>query len=156
MIETILQFTGNGFLPSGTKDLDTMKEHLKVNQLVRGKLYRVSKALEPSVKQNNLLHACFDVVADNAPLQRFNTKNKVKFACKVALDYRYQDRIAVAADGTVMFEYRSFGFDDLKDMERLNVFQRGFEFCAEVLGITVEELAAEAKSRMKRHGMPKK
>ena len=51
-------------------------------------------------------------------------------------------------DGGVQFEYRSFAHDKLKGRERDEVIQKAFEWCAETLGVTVEELVAEAKSRM--------
>lgn len=134
--------------PSSDTDMETIKSAYKENQLIRCKTYAVSKGREPSVIQNNLLHSCFKLVADNHP--QFQTLAQVKFRVKVLLDYRHEDRIAVRPDGTIQFEYRSFGFKDLRNMERLNIFERAFELLADMLGITVDELIAEAKSRMLR------
>ena len=150
MKDTICQYTGALLTPYSESDAEALASEFKRNQLVRCKVTRVSKSMEPSVEQNNLLHACFALVAENATTPALDTKEKAKFACKVALDFRYHDRVAVRPDGTVVFEYRSFSFDALQDMERLNVFQRAFEWCADHIGVTIEELIRESKSRMQR------
>jgi hypothetical protein len=111
---------------------DDMADEFRLNQPVRCKVTRISKSLEPSVAQNGLLHACIKLVADNARDKRLNTPAKVKFACKVALDFRHQDRVAVRPDGEIVFEYRSFSFAELRNMERLNVFERAFEWLANI------------------------
>ncbi|MGD9157199.1 MAG: hypothetical protein PVG39_02210 [Desulfobacteraceae bacterium] len=146
MEETIAQFNGKSMDPSSPEDLEKWSGAYKRNQFVKCRTYAINKVLEPSVVQNNTLHACMQLVADNHP--QLNTLAKVKFSVKVELDFRHHDQIAVRPDGTVQFSYRSFGFADLKDMERLNIFQRAFEYLASLLGITVEQLIAEAKSRM--------
>ena len=147
MIEIIAQNRNGIPYPASDTDKEAIAEHYKQNQLMRLKTYKISKDLEPSVEQNNLFHACMGVVADNHP--QMNTKEQVKFRLKVALNFIHEDRIAVRPDGMVQFEYRSFSFTELRNMERLNIFERGFETMAAWLGITVEELVAEAKSRMR-------
>lgn len=149
MKEIITQIKNGIPYPSSDEDLDTIAGEYKNNQLVRCQTYAVSKAMEPSVRQNNLLHACFELVADNSPDPKLKTKAGVKFATKVALDYRHEDRIAVRPDGTIQFEYRSFSFKELKNMERLNIFDRAFDFLADIMGITVEQLITEAQKRMR-------
>lgn len=150
MEELITQFTGKHLAPSSIEDLETLKESYKINQLVRIKTYSIGAKKEPSVIQNNLLHACFALMADNSDNQQLNTKEKVKFACKVALDFRKENLAAVRPDGTIVFEYRSFSFDELPHMERCKIFDRAYEWMAGLMGITVEELISEAQSRMQR------
>ena len=150
MKELITQFTGQILEPQSPEDLKTLQGEYKRNQLVRIKTYAIGAQWEPSLEQSNLMHACFKLVADSTDNPRLQTKEQVKFACKVALHFVYEDRIAVQPNGMITFEYRSFGFKELKRMERLNIVQRAFEWMADILGITVDELVAEAKSRMKR------
>ena len=146
MQELICQIRNKALHPSGPEDQDSLDSAYYPNQLVRCKTYAISKVIEPSVIQNNLLHACMKLVADNS--KKNKTLAQVKFDVKVALHFVYEDRIAVRPDGTVQFEYRSFCFAELKNMERLNIFERAFDYLAAVLGITVEKLVEEAKKRM--------
>ena len=150
MKEIIAQLKNGCLWPSSFADQETLQEDYKPNQLIRCQTYAVSKGMEPSVIQNNTLHACFALVAENHP--QLKTKEQVKFRVKVALHFVHEDRVAVRKDGTVQFEYRSFSFKELKNMERLRIFDRAFEYCADLLGISVEELIREAKARMKRPG----
>ena len=158
MKEVICQFK-KILHPHSENDLELLEKEFKFNQLVRCKVYKIKPVLEPSVIQNNLLHACFTLVGDNSEDPALNSAAKAKFACKVALDFRHQDRIAVRPDGTVVFEYRSFSFQNLEDMERLKIIERAFEWCADVLGLTVDQLIEEAQKRMlskgRKHGAEK-
>jgi hypothetical protein len=150
MEETIAQFNGKSMDPSSPEDLEKWTNAYKRNQLVKCRTYAINKVLEPSLIQNNLLHACMQLVADNHP--QLNTLAKVKFNVKVELNFVHEDRIAVRKDGTVQFEYRSFNFEELKNMERLRIFERAFDHLADLLGIEVKELIAQAKAKMeKRH-----
>lgn len=150
MKEIITQYKSGCLRPSSFSDHEVLSENYKENQLVRCQTYAVSKGMEPSVDQNNTLHACFQLVADNHP--KLKTKEQVKFHIKVALHFVHEDLVAVRKDGTVQFSYRSFSFKELKNMERLRIFDRSFELCADLLGISVEELIKEAKARMQRRG----
>ncbi len=150
MNEVVCQYLNGALVPYGDDDRAALKDNYKANQHVRCRITRIGTALVPSVEQNGLMHACFTLAADNTERQDLNTMEKVKFACKVYLDYRHLDRVAVRPDGTVVFEYRSFAFKELKNMERLNIFQRAFEWLSWISGNTVEELVNEAKGRMQR------
>ena len=150
MKEIIAQYRSGILYPSSFEDSETLSANYRQNQLVKCKTYHVTKEMEPSVIQNNLMHACFKLVADNHP--QLKTKEQVKFNVKVALHFVHEDRVAVRRDGTVQFEYRSFSFKELRNMERLRVFDRAFEYCADLLGIAVEELVREAKAQMGRRG----
>jgi hypothetical protein len=145
MKELITQYTGKGF---NIRDeyLETASNEYKINELVKVKTFHVGAKKEPSVEQNGLMHACFKLVADNT--ERFQNLEQVKFAFKVDIHFVHEDRVHVDKKGMVHFEYRSFGFAELGHMERCNVFERGFDWCASVLSITKEQLIKEAKSRM--------
>jgi len=136
--------------PQSEEDAELLASEFKVNQPVRVKVYKIKPVIEPSIAQNNLMHSCFQLVADNNDDPKLQTKAQVKFATKVALDFRHQDRVAIRPDGMVVFEYRSFSFKNLLDMERLNVFQRAFEFLAGIIGTDVDTMIDEAKQRMQR------
>lgn len=148
MQDTISQYRNGALHPYSESDHVALSDNYKEYQLVRTKTYAVTKGMEPSIIQNNLMHKCFEVVAENHP--QLSTKEQVKFNTKVALHFVHEDRVAVRKDGTVQFEYRSFSFRELKNMERLRVFERAFQHLADLLGITVPELIHEAKLRMGR------
>jgi hypothetical protein len=90
-----------------------------------------------------------DVLAENSRESNIYDIETAKYACKVGIHFIDPRFIAVSPNGTVQFRYRSFSFDSLKGKERLQVVDRALEFIADKLGITVDELVAEAKSRMK-------
>jgi len=148
MKEVICQWKGALF-PSSSEDEAELKAEYKMNQLVKVKTYSVGAQKEPSVIENNLMHACFQLVADNSEDPRLNTKGKVKFACKVNLHFVVEDLVVVKKDGSVVFQYDSFEFKNFTKMKKHRVYERAFEWMAGVLGITVEELVTEAKARMK-------
>lgn len=147
MQEIISQIRNGIPYPSSDEDRQVLLDNFKPNQLVRCKLYSVTKTMEPSVIANNLLHACINLVADNHP--KYTTPDMVKFQVKVGIHYVDEKMVAVRPDGTVQFYYRSFGFKELKNMERLLVFDRAFDYLAGMIGITVDELIREAKGKMK-------
>jgi hypothetical protein len=146
MIDIFCQIKNFCLIPNGPEDADKVAEEYTANQLVRCKVTLVSKALEPSIEQNNLLHKCFELVADNSA--EFESKDAAKFRCKVGIDYRHKDRVAVTPGGKVVCEYRSFSFGSLHGKERLTVVDQAFEWCAADIGLTVEEMVEEAKNRM--------
>lgn len=151
MKEIICQVNNGVLTPHAPEDMETLKLNYKQFQLLRVKTYEIGAKKERSVTQLGLLHACFKLVADNAPTPQLNTPEKVKFACKVHTDFRDPEIVFVRLDGTVQFKYRSFAFAELDHMEACNVIERCFEYMAELLKISKEELIKEAKSRMLKH-----
>lgn len=149
-IDIFCQIKNLCLIPNGPDDAEKVHGGYNNNQLVRCKVTLVSDALLPSIEQNNTLHACIELVADNSDDKNMQTKEAAKFACKVGIDFRYMDRVAVTPGGKVVAEYRSFGFGSLHGKERLKVMDQAFEWCADQLGITVDEMVEEAKSRMRR------
>jgi hypothetical protein len=150
MIDILFQLVNGKLVPQSQEDSELLLGDFKANEMLRGKLTHVGAQKARSVPALNTLMACLQLLADNTDDPQYNSKLKAKFACKVAIDYRYEDRVAIRPDGLVVFEYRSFGFDSLGHMESLNVFERSFKWIAGIMGITVEELIAEAQSRMQR------
>lgn len=150
MPDVLFQYSRNGLMPVSLEDAESLSNEFKNNQIVRGKIHGISAKKARSVPALNLLMACFAEVALNSPDPKFDTKEKAKFGCKVALDYRYMDRVGYRPDGVVVFEYRSFGFDSLGHMESCNVFNRAYSWMADILGCSVEELVEAAKEKMRR------
>ena len=153
MKEGFAQFQKEGLIFMSSDDHDTMSEGFKYNQPVRYKAYRVGKKMEPSLEQHGTLFACFALVLENNDKPYMQTKEGVKEACKIGIDFRDPGFVMVRPDGGVQFRYRSFSFRDLPaGRERDQVMQRAFEWAAGMLGISVKEMVAEAKSRMKKKG----
>ena len=150
MKDIVCQYRQGVLYPFSADGQDDLAAEYKANQLVRCKTTRVSKVLEPSVVQLGLLMACFSLVVENSRGPATSTKDRAKLACKVDIDYLDYSMMIVKPDGRVIVPPKSFSFQELQDMERLNVMQRAFDWCAEQLEITVDEMVAEAKLRMRR------
>ena len=150
MKEIILQITPKGIMPHSEEDWDVLRGEYSTNELIRCKTTRVSKVKVASIKQGNTLHACFKLLAESKGLPNMQTKEQVKFACKVGIHFIDQNKIGVRPDGVVVFEYRSFAHDKLFGKERLIVIDQAFEWLADKAEVTVDELVAEAQNRMQR------
>ena len=149
MKEGYAQFKKEGLIFMSADDHDTMSEAFKYNQPVHYKAYKVGKGMEPSLEQNGLLFACFKLVLKNNDKPHMQTMEGVKEACKVGIDFRDPGFVMVRPDGGIQFRYRSFSFKDLPaGRERDRVMQKAFEWSADELGLTIEAMVKEAKSRM--------
>lgn len=148
MKEAICQFDGRAMVPVSPEDLEALGQEFKRNQLTTGRFTKIGKGMEPSIIQGNLLHACFSLVTDSSSNPQHRTKKATKMACKIGIDFRDPSLVFVRPDGMVQFSYRSFSHKALQGIEREEVIQKAFNWCAEALGITVDELIAEAKKRM--------
>lgn len=153
MKEITAQFNNIALFPYSEEDLEQIRSEYKANQLVTCRITRISKDLEPSIEQSNLLHACFKLVSENSDSPQHRTPAMVKLACKIGIDFRDSSVVFVRPDGGVQLEYRSFAFKKLRGKERDVVIEKAFNWCADQLGISVEEMVAEAKSRMFRRGI---
>ena len=149
-IDIICQIKGVIPIPNGPDDADQVHGEYLENELVRCKMTRVGDALKPSIDQNNLLHACLALVPEGP--NQIATAESAKFACKMAIGFVHRDRVAFTKKGEPIFEARSFAFGSLHGKERPKVMRDAFLWCADAIGLTVEEMVAEAKSRMKRNG----
>ena len=137
-------------MPHSEEDWDVLQGEYATYELIRCKTYHVSRVKVASIIQGNLLHACFKLVAESKGLPNMQTKEQVKFACKVGIHFIDQNKIGVRPDGVVVFEYRSFAHDKLFGKERLIVIDQAFEWLADKAEVTVDELVAEAQARMQR------
>jgi hypothetical protein len=146
--EIYTQFLREG-LPLTIEAHDTLSESFKYNQWMKLKCYRVGKGMEPSLEQHGLLFACFKLVLENNDKPHMQTKEGVKEACKVGIDFRDPGFVMVRPDGGVQLRYRSFSFKELPaGRERDEVMEKAFNWCADELGLEVDEMVAEAKSKM--------
>lgn len=140
---------GQGYFVPHDQETQDWFKGLPALEIVRGSLTPTTPEQKASVEQNNLLHKVFELIADNSDDKTLDNQDKVKFACKVGIDFRYYDRVAVTPGGKVVAEYRSFAFDKLKGQERIEVIEKAFLWCADISGLSVQELVEEAKSRMR-------
>lgn len=148
MKQITCQFDGQRLTPFGENDLHELDQEYKRNQLVTCRTTRIGKGMEPSILQHGLLFACFKLVADN---RDYRSLEHAKEACKVAIDFRDLGIVIVRPDGGVQFRYRSYSFKTLFGKERDQVMEKSFQWCADELGLTVEQLVEEAKLRMGRN-----
>lgn len=150
MVEVKCQFDGKVLRPYSAEDHEALSNEYKRNQLVTCRVTTVGTALAQAVEQTNLVYKCFELVADSSPNPQHNTKDNVKMAAKIGIDFRDPNVCFVRPDGGVQLGYRSLNYRDLKGQERNEVMQRLLEWCADIAGLTVDQLVAEAKSRMRR------
>lgn len=148
-LDIICQIKNLCLVPNGPEDAEKVHGEYINNQLVRCKVTLVSDALLPSIEQNGLLHACFNLVPEGP--NDFTDQAAAKFACKMGIGFVHHDRIVVTPSGDVVCEPRSFSFGSLHGKERLVVMDQAFNWLADQMRLTVEELVAEAKSRMLKH-----
>jgi len=131
-------------VPFTDEDAEKWSEYAE-NQVTQHKVAGSRK--QRSWQQLKMLHACLKTVAENTEDPNWNTPEKAKFSLKVALEYVNRDTIIVDPKGNIHVQYRSFGYDDLPHMEANKLFDRAWPILASVVGITEEELLAEANNR---------
>ena len=148
MKEIHAQFRPEGLKPDAD-GLDKLAQEYKYNQWVKCRTTRVGKGMEPSLEQHGILFKCFELVTDNNDNPSMQTTDSVKEACKIGIDFRDPNFVIVRPDGGVQFKYRSFSFKELPaGRERDEVMQKCFIWCSEVLGLEIDDMVVEAKSRM--------
>lgn len=151
MIDITLQFTGKHYIPYSLEDLEKSQAEYKKNQLTRHKVTKVADSVLPSLEQNNTLHACFKFYADNSDNPMTDTTEKAKLACKCGIAFFVPNLVYVRPDGGVQFVPDSFAFNKLKGKRRDMVMEQAFNWLAEGLGMSVEEMVEVAKSQMRRN-----
>ena len=139
------QWFGRFFLPYGDESIETAKEY-KPNQIVRNKVIGVRK--QRSLIQLNLYWATCGYVGMNMEHKRWDTKKKVDFGCRVELDFRDHDVIAIRPDGEIAFKYMSIAVPNLPHIEACNYFGRAFDVMGGVIGMDVEDMIQAAKNEM--------
>lgn len=148
MKEITCQYRNKVLVPFGEYDQYELSDEYKTNQLVKVKVTKIGKGMEPSIEANNLLHACFAEVLEN---REFKSFAHVKEACKIDIDFRDMGYAVVRPDGGIQFKYRSYSFKSLPaGPERDRVINQSLDWCADQLGLGVDEMIEEVKSKMNR------
>lgn len=153
MKEVIYQWTGKVMVPTSEEFVEELNAAYKRNQHVKGKTTTIGAQKLPSVEQNNTLHACFTFVADNMKTFDKNTKEKCKFACKVDLHFIVKDMVVMRPDGSMAYQYDTFSFKNHKRMVEENIYQRSFEWMADLVGLDGDKMIEIVKSKMVRRGV---
>ena len=135
---------------------DTMKylESLQTGELLAGKFYE--KETPASIKQHGLYWKCIEVLKDNKKCKtkeeelNWNTKAKcaenIKIICRFVKSwFHYMNKRT--GESTLQIITKSEGFET-PEKERREFFKDAFPAIASELGITEDELVAEAKARM--------
>lgn len=136
-------------IPMGDDARDALTEY-HVNKPVTCKITGMSAKKERSVIALNLLMACCELVANNNEDQHWNTKDKVKFQLKVAINFIDASKTIVDPQGNVHLHYRSFGFESLPHMESVKVFDQAYPILSGKIGVSIDELVSNAKAKMKK------
>lgn len=153
--DTIGKFNGKDAIIFMPEQAEELLAEFRKNQPVRVKATKQGDAIGKVLEQSNLLHACFKLVLDTAhESYNFKTFDQVKMKCKVDIDFRDPRYCFVRPDGGVQFTYRSYkitGPDALKGQERVDIVQKSLQWCADTLGLSVDQLVLEAQSKMQRN-----
>jgi hypothetical protein len=147
MVDILCQIKSLCLVPAGPDNTEKIAENYYDNQPVRVKITVAGKELQASQEQNNLLHACLELVA-NGPTP-WADMDHAKFACKMGIGFVDRKSFVYTPKGDIVFKPRSFAFNALKGKERLEVMEKAFLWCADQLGMTVEDMVKEAKSNMR-------
>ena len=144
MKEIALQRKGTAFLPFSKEDEERMKEYPE-NQIIKAKTYGIT--IPRSYEQLKLYFACCQKVADNLDQDnpknaQWLTKEDVDFQCRVQC--KLIDYIRVVR-GVAYIQVGSISYGTLSHLQACNYFDRAFEIMAKKIGVTVDELTAEAK-----------
>jgi hypothetical protein len=115
-----------------------------------------------SIEQNNLYWACLQLLVENRqddyvitrqePFTKellFDTKDKahaqVRWGCKYI---NFESMVFFKQSNRMYFELDSISFSKADRKKAGEYYTKAFEYMADLLGITVEELVKEAQSRM--------
>ena len=142
----IIRFQKRNGIPVPFTDEDAEKwAEFQENQVTQHKVTGSRK--QRSWQQLKMLHACLKTVSENTEDPNWNTPEKAKFSLKIALEYINRETLVVDKFGNIHVQYRSFGYEDLPHMEANRLFERAWPILASVIGITEDELLAEANNR---------
>jgi len=141
---------GTYFIPYGD-EAEEKSNGYKLHQILRAKLWGILKPR--SVKQLNTYWSCCGLVAillsdHNNILSKDDIDFEVKIRAgkkKPALIKRFK-----SVDGITYISYISIAFDNMKHLEACKFFDVGMPILAGMVGMTEEELVAQAKARMHR------
>jgi len=146
MEEISAQTINGSFIPLSEVDKDIVKEY-KQYQIVKLKITGVQKPR--SVKQLGTYFAGCRLLSENTDDQKWNDYKKVDWQLRNRLQF-YDHDLTLVINGNVQFKVRSISFKNLRHAEACNYFDRAFEMMSEFLGVDVDTLIQEIKSRMGR------
>jgi hypothetical protein len=111
------------------------------------------KVDERSIKQNNTYWACIQLLKDHKEDDKeWNTQQKIHSQIRWITKYINKESAVHFTDSKgnskLYFELESIAFTKSNQKKVNAYFDDAFKYIADDLGITVEELIAEAKSRM--------
>ena len=150
---SFLRINKDHYTPESDKDAKKLNSVSSDGELVA---VVVKNIAQRSIKQNGLFWACCQLVADNADDNSWNTKRKVANQCLLnqQLIKSYTEYIhPVTKEKLIHFELQSISFENMPHLEACAFFDKAFDFMAEKLQITRDQLEAEAKARMKGRGV---
>ena len=125
-------------------------------EILNGAIDEISDDLKRSYTQLSLYFACCKLVADSVPEEdpyyySWNTKEKVDRQCRLAMNHVKYELIYYdekTQEMQIHREVKSISFKVLKHLEACGYFNDAFPFMGKRIGLTADELIAEAKSRM--------
>ena len=112
----------------------------------------IPDALRRSNKQLNLYWKVCEVVADSTEDENWNTKDRADEQLKLLCGHHEPPIYVYDVESKITrvhIKTRSIGFHNLRHIEACGYFTDAFQRAAEKIGVTVEELVAEAKRRMR-------
>lgn len=117
------------------EDMQALKNY-HPNQILRAKLTGIKKPR--SYLQLKMYWACCRTVSENL---EGKSKEDIDFDVKLALKHIKAFRIV---NGVTMVEVGSISFENLPHLEACNFFERAWPVMAKMIGVTEEELLANA------------
>jgi hypothetical protein len=142
MIEGVFQRKGIILLPFDEQTEAAVQGFLE-NEPIRAKMSGTRK--KRSLQQNKWIHKIFEITSENTDDLEWNTPEKTKRKVKMAMQF-FKDDVTVV-DNRVYFEFRSFAFDKMEQMEANIRYEEAKNICAMKMGVDPEVLEAEAKKR---------
>lgn len=138
MIDIACQLRNDTLTPFSEEDRESLREY-KPNQIVRVKVKGVRH--ERSYLQLKMFWAACKQVAENTEDPGWATKDMV--AEQVKIELRYID-YWMHIKGALVIKTKSISYKELPHIMACNLFDRAWPIMAKKIGITVEELLAEA------------
>jgi len=139
MKEIAAQLKGGVLYPLTIVDQEEISE-FKDNQILKLKVVGAQK--QRSYLQLKMYWALCGVVAENTEHPYWNTKEKVDYQVRVALQFVDPNKMIVDGNGMIHLYYRSISFANLKHMDACKFFDRAWPVMAKHIGITEEKLLA--------------
>jgi len=144
MIEIALQYKNGIYAPATLAEQDKAATAHKANQVIRGKLTEIRDAR--SLRQLRMYWASCNIVAENSPDPKLNSKEAVDWHTRVGLRFYDPDKIAVIGE-KVVIQTRSIAFENLKHLEMNKFMDGALGLHAGWLGVSKRELKQELHRR---------